>query len=133
MITRVENEIIELHQFFQDWYNNNLSISEETFTRVSDVLAPEFCIIFPSGENLSYQVLLDNLRKAHNTQNDIRIWIQNIQVQFHIGELILATYQEWQKIGGKTTSRLSSVVFRVNGTKPNGLQWLHVHETWINP
>ena len=132
MITRVENEIIELHQFFLDWYNNKLSPSDENFTRVSDVLAPDFTIIFPSGENVFCQPLLDRLRNANNIHANMRIWIRNIKVRFHIGNLILATYEEWQEIDGLITSRLSSVVFQDNETKPNGLQWLHVHETWIN-
>jgi hypothetical protein len=96
MITRIENEIIELHQFFQDWYNNQLTPTKENFARCADVLAPD------------------------------------IQVLHQLGELILATYEEWQKIEGKVTTRISSVLFQNSNITPNGLLWFHVHETWIN-
>ena len=132
MITRVQNEIIELHQFFQDWYNNQLKPTDENFARCADVLAPEFAIIFPSGDKILCQPLLDRLWKAHNSYTGMRIWIENIQVLHQLDDMVLATYEEWQEIEGKVTARISSVLFKKEQTKPNELLWLHVHETWIN-
>ena len=132
MITRIENEIRELHQFFQDWYNNQLSPTDENFSRCVNVLHPNFTIIFPSGDQVHYQTLLKNLRNAHGSQANMRIWIKQIQVLHQIGELVLATYEEWQETNGQETSRLSTVLFQKAPTTPNGLRWLHVHETWIN-
>ena len=132
MITSIENEIIELHQFFQDWYNNQLSPTEGNFARCADVLDPEFSIIFPSGDKILCQTLLNRLRNAHNSHTDMHIWIKDIQVLYQIGDLILATYEEWQEIEGKISTRLSSVLFQKAPSTPNGLRWLHVHETWID-
>ena len=132
MITRIENEIIQLHQFFQDWYNNELAPTDENFSRCADVLAPDFSIIFPNGEIIQQQPLLDALHKAHNSRTGMRIWINNVQVYHHVGDLILATYEEWQEIEGQVTARLSSVLFQEAQPTPNGIRWLHVHETWIN-
>ena len=131
MITRVENEIIQLHQFFQDWYNNELARTEANFARCAEVLAPDFSIIFPGGEIVYQQPLLESLHKAHNSRDGMRIWIKNVQMRHQIGDLILATYEEWQEIEGKITARLSSVFLQKAPSKPNGLLWLHVHETWI--
>jgi hypothetical protein len=132
MITRVENEIVELHQFFQDWYNNILSPSPANFARCEKVLADSFTIIFPNGEKVSCKPLLEGLRSAHHSRTNMRIWIENIQVLYQLGELILATYEEWQEIEGKVTIRVSSVLFRKVPDTPNNLLWLHVHETWLN-
>ena len=132
MITRIANEIIQLHQFFQDWYNNKLAPTHQNFSRCSDVLAPEFSIIFPGGEMIDCQPLLDGLCNAHNSREGMRIWIKNVQIHHHIGEMILATYEEWQEIEGQVTARLSSVLFQEAQSTPNGIQWLHVHETWIS-
>jgi hypothetical protein len=131
MITRIENEIVQLHKFFQDWYNNDLAPTDENFSRCAGVLAPSFSIIFPSGDMVYQQPLLETLHKSHYSRVGMRIWIENVQVRHHIGELILATYEEWQEIEGQVTARLSSVLFQEAQSTPNGLQWLHVHETWI--
>jgi hypothetical protein len=131
MISRIENEIIELHQFFQDWYNNQLAATNENFARCKNVLAPEFSIIFPNGDKVLCQPLLERLQKAHNSHTNMRIWIEDIQVLHQIGDLVLATYQEWQEINGEVSIRLSSVLFQKAQSTPNGLLWLHVHETWI--
>ena len=132
MITRIKNEITELHQFFQDWYNHQLSPTEKNFARCADVLDPNFSIIFPSGEMVQYQILLGTLRNAHGSYTNMRIWIKNIQELHQIGDLIIATYEEWQEVEGKVTARLSSVLFQKSDSTSNGLLWLHVHETWIN-
>lgn len=131
MITCIELEIVQLHQFFQDWYNNILAPTDESFSRCSDVLAHDFSIIFPSGSIVQCQPLLEGLRNAHNSRNDMRIWIKNVRILHNLGDVILANYEEWQEIEGKVTARLSSVLFRETQSTPNGVQWLHVHETWI--
>ncbi len=48
-------------------------------------------------------------------------------------ELVAATYEEWQSGEEKKDDRISTVVFcRVPEAAPNGLRWLHVHETWVS-
>ena len=132
MITRVENEIIELHRFFQDWYNKQLSPTDENFARCSDVLHPNFTIIFPSGDQMRRQALLESLRNAHGSHTNIQIWIKRVQVLHQNEGLVLATYEEWQENNRQVKSRLSTVLFQQAPTTPNGVRWLHVHETWIN-
>ena len=132
MITRIENEIVELHQFFQDWYNNILPPTDENFARCINVLHPSFRIILPSGDQILYQTLLEILRNAHGSRRNMRIWIKHIQALHQFEDLVLATYEEWQEIDGQVNSRLSTVLFHKAPKTPNGLRWLHVHETWIN-
>ena len=133
MITRIENEIVQLHQFFQDWYNNELSFTEENFSHCSNVLAPGFSIVFPSGEKIERESLLKGLWQAHNSRKGMRIWIKNVHLIHQIHDVILATYEEWQEIDKTVSARISSVAFQTNQNTPNGLLWLHVHETWITP
>ncbi|MFN2237714.1 MAG: hypothetical protein ACK2U1_26070 [Anaerolineales bacterium] len=132
MITRIENEIHELHQFFQDWYNNQLSPTDENFARCANVLHSNFTIIFPIGDRMRRETLLEILRNAHGSHTNIRIWIEHIQILYQFGDLVLATYEEWQEIDSQINSRLSTVLFQQAPTTPNGLRWLHVHETWMN-
>ena len=50
-----ENEIVELHQFFQDWYNNVLPDTDQNFARFSDVMDNDFTRIDPDG-NISVSI-----------------------------------------------------------------------------
>jgi hypothetical protein len=124
-------EIEELHQFFQDWFNGELPPTDESFNRCKDVLAPEFKMIPPNGQIVSLEVLLNSLRNARQSRSDMRIWIEKTQVQRVMGEIFLATYQEWQEIDGQVTARQSSAIFQLAEATPSGVRWLHVHETWI--
>ncbi len=128
----IEAEIVQLHQFFQDWYNGEIELSEEKFSRLDDVLADSFKLVSPEGRLLERKLLLDGIQKAHNARNGIRIWIEDVRVLHWFDELVLAAYHECQEFEGNETVRLSSVLFRIKADTPNRLEWMHVHETWLD-
>jgi hypothetical protein len=129
---KIENEIVQLHQFFQDWFNGDIEPSEGQFARLDDVLAENFSMIAPNGNIIEREPLLERLRLAHNSRQGMRIWIENVRILRWFDTMALATYEEWQEIQGQVTSRLSSVLFQEVEHTPNGWQWLHVHETWMD-
>ena len=129
----VEQEIIRLHDFFVEWMTGLVEETDDEFARFGDSMGEDFYIVAPSGRLTKRATLIDGLYNTYNQQQNFRIWIENIQVQHALGDVIVATYEEWQetKDDDKITARLSSVVFTKDSTKPNGLLWQCVHETWL--
>ena len=126
-----EIEIVELHQFFEDWFNGRLPDSEDAFERMDAVMASCFEIVMPEGKRVPRDPLFSLLKNAHGKRTGIRIWIENVREILHEGGVVMAEYEEWQEEGGETTSRVSTVVFREAAGTPNGLSWTRVHETWF--
>jgi hypothetical protein len=125
-------ELVELHDFFQGWLGGTLPATDEVYTRLSDTQAPEFAIITPGGELIPSPILLAQLRAAHGSRPGWQMWIENAELRFTQDGLTVATYEEWQRhADGKVTGRLSTVIFRDQPDTPNGLVWVHVHETWL--
>lgn len=125
-------EIVELHDFFQGWLGGMLPATDEAYTRLVDTQASEFVIVTPGGERIPGPTLLAQLRSAHGSRPGWRMWIENAELRFAQGGMSVATYEEWQQHADRTiTGRLSTVVFRDQPGTPNGLIWLHVHETWL--
>ena len=135
METLCRNEITELHRFFVEWMTGELPRTGEAFARVADVLADDMTMITPTGEVMACPPLLTALEAAHGVftppDQTFRIWIENFDCRFVLGDLCLATYEEWQDRSGDIKGRLSTVLFRRHEGAPNGVQWLHVHETWL--
>lgn len=128
----VENEIIELHQFFQDWFNGELEDSDEAFGRFVSVMNDGFGIVSPSGQLTELDKLTQQLRSAYGQHDNIRIWIKNYKLRRIDGYSVIATYEEWQQVGEDAPyGRISTVAFLENRDLPNRLEWFHVHETWI--
>jgi hypothetical protein len=123
-------EIVDLHDFFQGWLGGSLPASETVFVRFVETMDANFAIITPGGELVPRSELLHNLRSAHGSRPGLRIWIANPHLRMRHGLLTLATYEEWQEVNGVTTARISTVLFAEQDGTPNGLRWLHVHETW---
>jgi len=127
-----QQEIEDLHRFFQGWFSDG--DPQLTLTRLSGVLAEGFELIDPDGGRSTRQVLLDRLEAARGAHSsDLRIWIEDMRVRRldEHGQLLMATYEEWQETGGDRRGRLSSALFRARADAPNGLEWLHVHEVWL--
>ncbi|HKL17339.1 MAG TPA: hypothetical protein VJ905_00150 [Halalkalibaculum sp.] len=137
MIENCEREIIELHQFFEAWFNAKLSDNDESFSRMSEVLSPEFIMITPAGRKIERSSLLSNLRSMNGLylkeDKPSAIWIRNITIEWSTDTYCLANYEEWQGSNdrAKGKGRISSALFEKNDAAPNRVRWIHLHETWI--
>jgi len=135
MEQRCEDEVVQLHRFFQDWFNGTLPSTEDEFRRFDSVMAEGFVIISPSGEMTERAELLERLLAVHGIWREMsrpgRIWIENLQVRHQVGDQVLVLYEEWQEIEGESRGRLSTALFRRREGTPNGVEWMHVHEVWL--
>lgn len=126
-----QHEIVELHHFFIAWLGGELPKTAEVFARFSATAAPSFTIIGPSGQLVERTALVEGLYAAHGSRPNLEIWIERPLLRLRTGQLSLVTYEEWQREAGKVTARQSSALFIDAPSTPNGLAWLHVHETWM--
>ena len=136
---RCQKEIVELHGFFQDWFNATIEPTDESFARFADVMAPGFSIIGPNGRTRELATLVEGLRGAHGSWREPgsdapgsgSIRIENIRLQLIISSAALVTYEEWHDVRGEVRGRASTVLFELQHGLPNGVAWHHVHETWL--
>ncbi len=125
-----ETEIIELHEFFEGWLGGTLPGTDDAFDRFERAIGDAFTFIGPDGHFLNRADLVSHLRAAHGSRPGLRIRIENPKLHHQMGDLSIATYEEWQEVGPAVTGHLSSGVFRRRGER---LEWVHVHETWLKP
>ena len=127
-----QNEIDTLHRCFEAWFNGHVPKTAEAFSRIDTALAETFVIVMPQGSKVERAPLLKGLYEAHAGRPGIRIWIKHVRILEEDQTLVVAEYEEWQTEDGETTSRHSTAIFRRSVEKPNGLEWLRVHETWFD-
>lgn len=128
---RWEREILDLHRFFRDWLRADLPQTSDAFDRLARVLADGFTIVMPSGAAVDREALLRSLWAAHGSRPELQISIRRPALHYRDESALVATYEEWQRGIDGETGRISTVVFGSRGNAPNGLEWLHVHETWL--
>lgn len=134
----VSREVIDLHGLFEDWFAARCDESDAYFDRhLRGRIAPDFRIVMPGGRLLRGDTLFADIRQAHGVNPWFRIQVRNVGAR-SIGEdgtLVLATCEEWQKnaLNSKppNDARLSSALLKRDGAAPNGILWLHMHETWF--
>lgn len=133
MFEQCITEIEELHEFFMQWISGKLEKTEENFLRFSGSIADDFEIISPGGTTMKRDELVPFLFDWHGSRADdesYRIWIENARVRFRDMTTILIVYEECQTIDGENTRRYASSIFSRDDSRPNGVAWRHVHETW---
>ena len=133
-----EREVLELHQFFEDWFRGRVPATEETFARFESVMADGFEIVNPAGQTTPRDLLVPGLHGAYGrwleggtATGEVRV--ADVRVRA-VGEgLFIVAYEEWQREGAEAERgrRSTAVLRRTDRPTPLGLEWLAVHETWI--
>lgn len=133
METQCRLEVSDLHRFFVAWMTGAVPRDDATFARFVSVAAAGFALISPSGVLTERAPLIAELEAAHGARKDqgFQIRVRGFRHRHTAGGLGLVTYEEWQGLAGTTTGRLSSAWFRARQGTPHGVEWLHVHETWL--
>jgi hypothetical protein len=125
------DEVVALHAFFVAWLRAEPSAAE--FRRCEGALAPDFRMITPDGRPHGRDAVLGRIRAARGTAGhgfDIRV--VDPRTVWSDGNAILLEYVEEQYRDGRTTRRRSTGLLTRNLMAPNGIEWRHVQETWMD-
>ncbi len=130
LLQRAETEIVQLHQFFQDWYRGLLK--ESGFARFEQAMHEDFHIIMPNSNLLRRAAIINAVRQQHGSDPETTLEIRNVRLASIFENTAVFMYEEWQgSVTQEPLGRLSTVLFVLDDSAPNGLIWLHVHETWL--
>jgi hypothetical protein len=131
LLSRASAEVVDLHRFFVDWFDRARA-DRADFSRFERVMGEGFRMVAPSGHILDRDAVLDHVRASRATcDGDFTISIEDIQPGWQTPDTIVVCYVEAQQRSGKHSRRRSSVVFTTSSSAPNGVEWRHLHETWL--
>jgi hypothetical protein len=125
-------EVDDLHAFFELWFVGELAQSRAELARFSDVLADGFRMIQPSGLTRTRDGITTDVFDAHGAHEEVTIETSTFDPRWVGEETCLGTYEEWQSVGDERTGRIATVLFRRAAETPNGVEWVHLHETWLD-
>jgi hypothetical protein len=129
---RCEDEVYGLHRFFETWLRGEIDADGEGFARASDVLNEGFHRISPSGDVVARHDVLSALRASHGTKPaDFVIRIEDCRFRTGGRRLGVVTYEEWHEEGGERQGRIATAVLQDRADAPNGVEWVHLQETWL--
>lgn len=134
--SKAVQETIELHDFLEAWFVGRLPQTQAAFARFDQALAANFVIVGPDGTLADREQVVQAVYADWGRWHDdeaARIVIKNPVTRHQHGDHTTVTYEEWQTTKDGTVARLSTVDLHTNPNAPLGLQWTHLHETWIKP
>lgn len=129
-VAACEREIRSLHTFFVRWYTGD---DRADFDRFENALAPSFEMVTPDGEVLGRDEVLAHIRgeRGEHENDGFGIEISNVEtLDKHAGRA-LVRYEEWQETKDGEDGRVSTALFRPSGGAPEGVEWIHLHETGL--
>jgi hypothetical protein len=131
LFSRASAEVVDLHRFFVDWF---VAARADTvdFSRFEAVMGESFSMIAPSGQILDRDAVVDHVRESRASCDDgFAISIEDIHPGWQTADTIVVLYVEAQLRAGRRSRRQSSAVFSTSSSTPNGVEWRHLHETWL--
>jgi len=128
-------ETEDFHAFLRDWLVGALPRTPAAFARMSGVMAPDLRVISPLGTTTELPALLTEFEGLHGALADrAGAFAITVEAPAHVhtvGDCTLVTYEEHHRLAGDRSARLATVLYRAREGTPNGVEWLHVHETWL--
>ncbi len=128
-------EAVELHDFFRDWLTGALPRTPAAFGRFRAAMGDGLLVISPRGTVSARDDILAEFEGLHGQLADkagrFEITVKNVQCLRSLGDALLCTYEEWHRLEGESSARLTTVLYGRNPDAPLGVEWLHVHETWL--
>lgn len=120
-----------MHLFIEDWIGG----LRQDMSPFTEALAEEFTFVPPDGSVLDREEAIAAMEAVDDAHSDsspsFRIDVQDTEVQLSVYGMHLVTYREHQRIDGEWHSRTSSVWLRETTRTATGLEWVHLHETWL--
>ncbi|WP_214471249.1 DUF4440 domain-containing protein [Mesorhizobium sp. dw_380] len=130
LFAKASAEVVDLHRFFVDWFVE----ADDTvdFARFERAMGDGFSMVAPDGKVLDREAVVDHVRSSRATCDDgFAISIEDIRPGWQSADTIVVFYVEAQLRAGKRSRRQSSAVFTTSSSAPNGVEWRHLHETWL--
>lgn len=128
-------EAVRLHEVLEAWLLGTMPRTPEAFSEFSSPIAKDFVVISPKGTVTEYAPLIEEFEGLHGQlagkEDAFQITVEDFRVLRHLDDKVLATYEEWHVLDGKSSARLSTALFGPREDLPLGVEWLHIHETWL--
>ena len=125
------DEVVSLHEFFVAWYDKNTADATD-FDRFDKVMGQGMQMIPPSGDMLERDAIVSYVRDNRAAfDGDYAIEIADVELAWEAGNAVVVTYIEKQERRGVKTARRASALFVESSSAPSGVEWRHLHETWM--
>lgn len=126
----VAQEVQNLHQFFELWFNGVVSKTADTFTRVTSAWSEPFTLVDPTNQIHTSASLLSDTFDFHGSFPNLLIQIHKLSVSATDDySVAVALYEERHINGIETEVRLCSATFVRQEISSHGTKWLHIHES----
>ena len=127
-------EIHRLHRAISDWTTGAVPNTEETFAAFAESFATGFIIINPNGVSEAAATVIARFRERYceRSGRNFSIRITDEDVRYISDKCALVVYKEhWLQGPDEQSVILSSALMEADLSRPGGIAWLHLHETWL--
>ncbi len=127
---RAAREIVERHDAFVTWFTGKGD--DSVIDEMMRCFAPSMVMAGPDGEVIPHDPLMQGLRDERGRREpEFEIAVSEVAPLWTSDDAVLMGYIERQFIGGERTARRSTALMIRDADAPNGVAWVHVHETWL--
>lgn len=126
-------EVASISEFFAGWYRGELERTPAQFERLERALAPDFRFITPDGTAVDRALLLQVMESEWGTKPDLEMWTCGFRLEEAAGDSCVFVYEEHGQSAGRRKATLVRAVVRESAAAPNGLQWVRLSESELEP
>ncbi|XP_004228616.1 sucrose-phosphatase 1 isoform X2 [Solanum lycopersicum] len=127
-------EFVKFYLFFEKWRRGEIENSDLYLSNLKAVCRPSGTFVHPSGVEKSLEECVNTLKKCHGDKKgkQYRIWVDQVLPTRVGSDSWLVSFKKWELCGEERQCCITTVLLSSkNVTVADGLNWTHVHQTWL--
>lgn len=130
LIEAAKAEVLRRHAFFVAWFTGKAD--NDALAETARAFAPDFHMLWPDMTMDRRDTLLAKLQDARGqSPENYTIEIVFVHTAIIDAQTAVVVCDEHQVTGDSTNKRRMSAVFSRAADAPEGVQWRHLHQTWL--
>lgn len=130
LVEAAKREVLRRHAFFVTWFTGKGNARD--MAEAARAFAPDFHMLWPDMTLDTRDTLLAKLEQARgNSPANYAIEIDFVHAALLAPEVAVIVCDERQTIGDTANARRMSAVFSPVADAPEGVQWRHLHQSWL--
>ncbi|KAJ4720516.1 Sucrose-phosphatase [Melia azedarach] len=127
------HQVVKFYLFYERWRRAEVEMSEHHIESLRLLFYALGITVHPSGIERSMRQCIDLIEKMYGDKQGkkYQVWVDRVSSAQIGSDAWLVKFDKWESSGDEWQCCLTTVLMSSQATAPDGLKWMHMHQTWL--
>ncbi|KAL8114794.1 sucrose-phosphatase 1-like isoform X3 [Apium graveolens] len=128
-----DHEIVMFYLFYEKWRKAEVEKTEQSLHKLKSLCHSMAIFVHPSGVKRPLKHSIDDVVMLHGDKKGkpFSVWVDQVYSAEIASNTWLVKFYKWELCDEEKYCCLTTVLLSLKTEEPDGLMWLHMHQTWL--